>query len=187
VTERDHVQVLGRRAQAWRSNPEASTKAVAELAERSQRGDTLATGELLRVHTPHVRGVCWRLRVRRSDVDDFVQEGLLAMLTPIARFDCGRGAPLWSYARPFVKGRLVEALGWQLGMTRHQSRHYRAVWRVHDALEAAGQDTGAESLRLVLRREGRRVSAETVSVVLEASGVRRSAGDRHHLATTGND
>ena len=143
--DRQHIASLGRRARAWRSDGDGSLVAIAELAARAQIGDTAAEGELLLVHTPHVRGVCRRLRVRQPDLDDLVQDGLLAMRVPIRRFDGTRGVPLWAYARPFVKGEVVFRLGTRAGLTRHQSCHYRAIWAAHDALaaESAGVTLGA--------------------------------------------
>lgn len=164
--DRRRIAVLGRRARAWRSDGDASRVAIAELVSRAQAGDTTAEGEVLLVHTAHVRGVCWRLRVRQMDLDDRVQDGLLAMRTPIRRFDHSRGAPLWAYARPFVKGEVIVQLGASIGLTRHQSSHYRAVWNAHDALAAESTDSAAGAVHDHLRQSGRRVGIDTIAAIL---------------------
>ncbi len=171
MTPADHQQIaaLGRRARAWRSDGDGSREAIAELVARAQAGDTAAEGEVLLAHTPHVRGVCWRLRVRRLDLDDMVQDGLLAMRTPISRFDGARGVPLWAYARPFVKGEVVFRLGASAGLTRHQSRHYRAIWDARDALAAESADPTAGPVYDRLRQSGHRgAGPATVAAVLDA-------------------
>lgn len=109
------------------------------------------------------------------DLDDYVQEGLVAMLTPIQRYDRARGVPLWFYARPYVKGRLVRALGRQAGLTAHQARHYKAVWCAHDAIIEASGAVTATAIWEALRAGGRRgVGVAAIEAVLE-SGTRRTA------------
>lgn len=171
MSPRASAAVLGARMLAWRAGPGAARRATAQLVTLAQRGDPHALNELVRAHVPHVRGVCRVLRVRPADVDDFVQEGLEAMLVPVQRYDPARGVPLWGYARPFVKGRLVEKLGQGLGLSPHEIRHYRPVRRAHDRLSAEGRDVTVESVHAALKAEGRGVGLETVRAVLELSTV----------------
>ena len=95
------------------------------------------------------------------------------MLTPIRRFDGTRGVPLWAYARPFVKGEVVFRLGTSAGLTRHQSRHYRAIWDAHAALSTESGDPTAGTVHDRLRQSGRRgVGLLTIAAVLDAGRTR---------------
>lgn len=167
-SDREQLAALGRRARAWRADDVDSKEAITALVARAQTGDAAAEGELLVAHTPHVRGVCWRLRVHRSDFADRVQDGLVAMLTPIRRFDGARGVPLWAYARPFVKGEIVYRLGASAGLTRYQSECYRAVWDAYDALAAESGPPSAGTVYERLRQRNRHPGLATVDAVLAA-------------------
>ena len=171
--DRRQIAALSRRARAWRSDSDGSREAIAELVVRAQTGNIAAEGELLLVHTPHVRGVCWRLRVRQPDLDDMVQDGLLAMLTPIRRFDSTRGVSLWAYARPFVKGEVVSRLGVEAGLTPHQSCHYKAVWFAYDALASGPAAPTSDAVHGELWRSGHRGAGPECVAAIVAAGRRR--------------
>ena len=126
----------------------------------------------MEVHAPQIRGECWRLRVRRCDVDDYVQEGKVAMRTPICRFDVDREIPLWFYARPFVRGRIIAALGGSLGLTAYQTQIYKRVWRAHDAVADSGEEATARAVRGHLREHNVRIVSETTVEAVLAAGRR---------------
>ena len=166
---RRHIQTLGKQARAWRSDQDGSRDAVAHLVAMARAGSSAAEGEIMEIHAPQIRGECWRLRVRRLDVDDYVQEGKVAMRKPIYRFDTGREIPLWFYARPFVRGKIIAALGGSLGLTPYQTQIYKRVWHAHDAVTDSGREATACAVRGHLREHGVRVVSEaTVEAILAA-------------------
>lgn len=172
--DRRHVEALGERARRWRSDREGSRRAEMDLIELAQGGSRDAEGEILVSHRPQVCGLCYRLRVRSMDLDDYVQEGLAAMLLPIQRFDTARGLPLWLYARPFVRHVLVRRLGAWVGLTSWQAERYRGVWAAHDALDAEGTEPTPQAISAYFRAPGRKnVGEATVSAIL-AAGRQRS-------------
>ena len=169
VRTRRHIRTLGKQARAWRSDHDGSREAVAHLVAMARAGSSDAEGEIMEIHAPQIRGECWRLRVRRLDVDDYVQEGKVAMRKPIHRFDTGREIPLWFYARPFVRGRIIAALGGSLGLTPYQTQIYKRVWRAHDAVADSGEEATACAVHRYLREhETRVVSKATVETILAA-------------------
>ena len=167
---RRHIQTLGKQARAWRSDQDGSRDAVAHLVAMARAGSSAAEGEIMEIHAPQIRGECWRLRVRRLDVDDYVQEGKVAMRTPISRFDMDREIPLWFYARPFVRGRIIAALGGSLGLTPYQTQIYKWVWRAHDAVTDSGEEATACAVRGHLREHRVRVVSEVAVETILAAG-----------------
>ena len=138
----------------------------------ARTGTSKAEGEIMEIHAPQIRGECWRLKVRRRDVDDYVQEGKVAMRTPIQRFDTQRDVPLWFYARPFVRGRIIAALGGSLGLTAYQTQIYKRVWRAHDTVADSGEEATAGAVRGHLREHRIRMVSETTVETILAAGRR---------------
>lgn len=141
----------------------------------AQAGDDVALGEVIEAHRGQVRGECWRLRVQRADLEDYVQEGLAAMLEPIRRFDRDRGVPLWLYARWYVRLSVVKGLGRSIDLTAHQASWYSRVWSAFVALGGEAASPTAEAVRAhVVRHRRRSVSVASVRAILDA-------GRRRHV------
>ena len=73
--------------------------------------------ELIRSHMPRIRAMAGRYHGPGVDVADLVQEGIVALLGALRRFDPERGVPLWAFAEPWVRGAIY----------RHAQDQRRAV------------------------------------------------------------
>lgn len=80
------------------------------LARRALAGDSAAEGRLVAKHTGLVKSLAKPMRGRGVSFDDLVQIGLLAMLVAIRRFDPDRGNRLSTYATPWVRRDLTNAV-----------------------------------------------------------------------------
>lgn len=173
---RARIADLGKKARAWRRDPVASRLAVADLVEMAQAGDGLAVDAVLVYHTPHIYAMCWRLGIDKDEIDDLVQEGLIAMLEPLRRFDKERSPVLWFYARFFVRRGICLARGRQLGLSAHQATIYKSVWDAHDSL--CGEDgelppTPKAVRDYLIKERSRQIGEAAIMVVLEAGRPKR--------------
>jgi RNA polymerase primary sigma factor len=73
--------------------------------------------ELIQAHLPRIRAMAGRYHGPGVDVADLVQEGIVALLEALRRFDFDRGVPLWAFAEPWVRGAIY----------RHAQDQRRAV------------------------------------------------------------
>jgi DNA-directed RNA polymerase specialized sigma subunit len=123
----------------------------------------------MELHRDHVRRECRRLSVQSSNLDDHEQEGVMALRVPIHRFDPARGSLLWPYARFFVRRCVIECMGADMGLTRHQTSFYKPVRRAWDALTETHCYPEPSAVRSHLREhQGKRVSEESISAILGA-------------------
>jgi len=111
----------------------------AELAALAQAGDREAFGELLARHATQVRRVCRAVLRDPADADDAAQDGFLAALRNLGRYDP---------ARPFGPWLMKIVANAAIDRTRRQK--VRRAEHLPEALasEAAGPDTEAERAAL---------------------------------------
>lgn len=95
-----------------------SAEAEKELAEKIQNGDSRALDKLTRAHLKFVVFIANRYRGRGVDVADLVCEGNVALLKAARKFDASHGNRFASYASPFIRRALEEAIEQQAGLYR---------------------------------------------------------------------
>jgi RNA polymerase primary sigma factor len=66
--------------------------------------DATERERLAEAYLPRIAAVARPFSGPGADLAELVQEGALALLEALARFEPGRGVALWSYARPWVHG-----------------------------------------------------------------------------------
>lgn len=66
----------------------------------------------------YVKSVANRFRGKGVEFDDLVSEGTLAMITAAQKFDATRGTKFISYASPFIRNAMQEAIEKQSAMYR---------------------------------------------------------------------
>jgi RNA polymerase primary sigma factor len=71
----------------------------------------------IEAHLPRIRAMASRYRGSGVDVADLVQEGTVALMEALRRFEPERGVPLWAFAAPWVRGAIY----------RHAQEQRRAV------------------------------------------------------------
>lgn len=72
----------------------------------AQQGDSEALERLLREYTRLVRAQAHMCTLQGTDIEDGIQEGMLALLSAVEHFNPERGVPFSSYARICVERRL---------------------------------------------------------------------------------
>lgn len=83
----------------------------------AQQGDSEAMEHLLRQHSRMVRALAHIYTLRGADLEDMIQEGLLALLSAIEHFDPQRGVWFTTYARLCVERRMRSVIR---GATAHK-------------------------------------------------------------------
>jgi RNA polymerase sigma factor (sigma-70 family) len=109
--------------------------------------DQEAASRLMEAHRVWVRGLVRRFSssaLPDEDFEDLMQEAWLGFFEAVGKYDLSRAKPLKSYAWPWVRRRLIEALVAKLGL----SDDARRVWKlVLDVWEQLAQEQGGKSTR----------------------------------------
>lgn len=95
-----------------------SAETEKELAEKIQNGDNRALDKLSRAHLKFVVYIANQYRGRGVDVADLVCEGNVALLKAARKFDASHGNRFASYASPFIRRAIEEAIEQQAGLYR---------------------------------------------------------------------
>ena len=106
--------------------PEASQEAALWAAYHSTWSDE-ARDALVVFLEPGVERIAKALwaRMPNIELDDLCQEGRIALVSVIPKFDIERGLPFWSYATPRVRGAMVDYLrniDWVPRVTRRKQK-----------------------------------------------------------------
>lgn len=112
-----------------------------KLLRAARRGDRGARERLLVTHLGVIRSLAWRYRDLGLPFDDLVQEGALAFVDAIDRYDPSRGAEFDAYARFRVRRALRNALTEQalpIRLPKRLVERRRAVERAEAELRARG-------------------------------------------------
>lgn len=104
------------------------------LIAQYRAGNHQALERLLDAHIKRIRRLAYRHRRQGLDVEDLVQEAILAFLGALRYYDAARGNRLWSYALPFVRGAVIRASSRWLGLDERGRKSYRRVITTHDSL-----------------------------------------------------
>ena len=122
-----------------------------KLLRAARRGDQGARERLVVEHLYTIRALAWRYRDLGLPFDDLVQEGALALLDAIDRYDPTRGAEFDAYARFRVRRAIRNALTEQAHLIRlpkHVADRRRAVERAEAELRAGGAGAAPTPARL---------------------------------------
>ena len=88
------------------------------LAEKIKDGDKRAMEQLLRTHLKLVVSIANHYRGRGVDVADLVCEGNVALIKAVRKYDASQGSRFSSYAHPFIRHAIEEAIEKQAGLYR---------------------------------------------------------------------
>lgn len=89
-----------------------------ELSERIRRGDSKAIEKLITANLRFVVSVANQYKNKGLDVQDLVSEGNIGLIRAAERFDAERGTRFVSYAVPFVRKCMEQAIEEQVGLYR---------------------------------------------------------------------
>jgi RNA polymerase primary sigma factor len=81
-----------------------------ELAKRAKEGDAVARERLIESNLRLVVSIARRYRSATLDLLDLVQEGTVGLVHAIDRYDWRRGAKLSTYAFPWIKHAILDAI-----------------------------------------------------------------------------
>ena len=88
----------------------------AALAERICAGDSKAVEKLVTANLRFVVSMASKYQGRGIDLSDLVAEGNIALMRAAKRFEAGRGSRFVSYASPFVRKAMEQAIALQTGL-----------------------------------------------------------------------
>lgn len=127
-----------------------------------------ARERLLTGHLGLVFLVANRTARRETDMDrqELVQEGFLGLVQALERFDPHQGTRFSSYALPWIRAAVDEAVGAQDGWSAHVAKGRRRLWYAQSALT---QELGrSASVTELAERSGRSVT--WVSEMMQRGG-----------------
>jgi RNA polymerase primary sigma factor len=107
------------------------------------------------------------------DVADLTQEGTVALLEALRRFDAERGVPLWAFAEPWVRGAIYRHAEDQRLAVRIPAAALAELIRLHRALQTlASRREPGRAMQAVAAEAG--VSVGRAEVLLAAGRPPRS-------------
>jgi RNA polymerase primary sigma factor len=133
------------------------------LAEAGEGPD--GRERLIAAYLPRIRAIARRYRFAGLEVEELTQEGVLALLEALARFDRGRAVAFWAYARPWVHGaihrlavdwrramRLPPAASIELSQLRDTRQRLAREWTAEPPLQEVAREAhlGRERAELLL-------------------------------------
>jgi RNA polymerase sigma factor (sigma-70 family) len=87
-----------------------------------------ARTELIRFHLPLVDLLAKRLaRSTGVNWEDLRQDGAIGLIKAAAKFDPNRGVPFTAYAKPYIRGAMLESSELTHSLARRQEENYRKV------------------------------------------------------------
>lgn len=149
------------------------------LIRRAQGGDAAARETLLLAHVRLVQAIARRYRCRSLSTADLIQEGLVGLLSAIARFDPTRGLRLSTYGLPWIRqavGRAVDQHDRLIHLPLQVSCTLRQVRRLAARQQAAGQPVDVQELASVAGLSGDCVQ-HLLAVSLDALSLDAAASD----------
>lgn len=121
-----------------------------ELAGRIGKGDEKALEQLARANLRFVVSMARKYQNRGIDMEDLVSEGNIGLMRAAARFDAKRGVRFVSYAAPFVRKCMEQAVEEQAGLYRVPKNEGTTAERKRSkALSADAPLGGRENVNLL--------------------------------------
>lgn len=110
------------------------------LIRRAQQGDGTAKTELLARHINLVHSMVSKFTLRHHSREDLVQEGTVGLLVAIERFDLKRGVHFSTYAVPYIRSYIIEAITQCISKDKATRHAYWHGAKATEELWKAGTD-----------------------------------------------
>jgi len=105
------------------------------FVQEAQSGNATALQRLIDAHQPAIHSLARRHLCPGLTLDDQTQNGVIGFIKGIRGFDLARGCRLWSYAKPWVRERQIDAMAKQLGLKDDARKHFRAITDAYTQLQ----------------------------------------------------
>jgi RNA polymerase sigma factor (sigma-70 family) len=115
-----------------------------DLAAAALADDPGARERLIEAALPAIVGIARRFAGAGADFADLVQEGCLACLEALLRYEPERETPFWAYAAPWVHGAMYRLAHEQRRALRLPARGLADLSRLKEAAARLRRDSGAE-------------------------------------------
>lgn len=115
-----------------------------ELVVAAAAGDAFAREELILAMMPRLVAVARRHGGAGIELADLLQEGVLAMLDALTRYDPRRGVPFWAYASAWVRGAMARLAGDQRRAVRLPPRALSDLSALKESAARLRTASGAE-------------------------------------------
>lgn len=123
--------------------------AQAVLEEYKRTGDLKLRNQLVLHYAPYIKAAIFSMRsllLSNLSVDDFFNQGVLAVIECIDRYDPARGAQLDTYLYKVIRGRLIN-------YARRQNWLPNRVWSARKRIKAAQAELEAKLMRTPTEQE----------------------------------
>lgn len=142
------------------------------LAAAAAAGDAAARDALVEAALPRVVAAARRHARQGTEFADLVQEGVLATLVALRRYDAATGTPFWAYALPWVRGAMARLVGDQRRATRLPPRALRDLAALKEAAASWPRERGRPGVAELAERAG--VDPERARALVRADAPARS-------------
>jgi RNA polymerase primary sigma factor len=122
----------------------AGAREERDLAAAALADEHGARERLIEAALPAIVGIARRFAGAGADFADLVQEGCLACLEALLRYEPERGTPFWAYAAPWVHGAMYRLAHDQRRALRLPARGLAELSRLKEAAARLRQESGAE-------------------------------------------
>lgn len=80
------------------------------LLNAARSGDQKALNELIQIYEPEIRKIACKYFLPKSDHDDLIQEGRIAIYKAIMAYNAGSNIPFVHFLRMVIKRKLIDSL-----------------------------------------------------------------------------
>lgn len=87
-----------------------SSKNKDVLLNAARSGDQKALNELIQIYEPEIRKIACKYFLPKSDHDDLIQEGRIAIYKAIMAYNAGSNIPFVHFLRMVIKRKLIDSL-----------------------------------------------------------------------------
>ena len=126
------------------ARPPAGADEERDLAAAALADEPAARERLIEAALPAIVGIARRFAGAGADFADLVQEGCLACLEALLRYEPRRGTPFWAYAAPWVHGAMYRLAHDQRRALRLPARGLADLSRLNEAAARLRQESGGE-------------------------------------------
>ena len=106
-----------------------STDDERQAIQRAKAGDQAAMETLIRSQIRTMTTMAWRLaRANRSDAEDLIQAGIVALVEALEDFDCTMSDRLWRFAELRVRKAMTETMLGHVASVTVPSRTAQRMW-----------------------------------------------------------
>ncbi len=142
----------------------ACSRTDEQLALAAQGGSSDALAQLIPRFLPMIRQKAGRYSFVGLEQDDFVQEGLIGLLSAVQNYDPGRNASFRTFAVLCIQSRMSTCLNRLFSQKHLPLNDYLPIDSLPQAIEPAQK--GSDPLEVYLRQEEEQIRRQKIKTLL---------------------